>query len=150
MGRKIDKLVIHCTATPADMDIGVKEVRKWHMDKGWADIGYHFLIRRDGTVEKGRDAETPGAHVEGHNRFSLGVSMAGGCERRGKGGPLYAVNNFTPAQFEALRLLVASLWKKYPTIKITCGHRDLNPGKECPSFSVKDKLNEWGMGGVWK
>ena len=76
--RFIEKIVIHCTFTPPTMNIGVEEVRKWHVEENkWSDIGYHFVIRRDGTVESGRPVERPGAHVKGHNSNSIGIAWVG-------------------------------------------------------------------------
>lgn len=63
--RHIDKIIIHCSATPPDRHIGADEIRLWHIrDKGWTDIGYHSVIRRDGAVEAGRGLELPGAHTQ--------------------------------------------------------------------------------------
>lgn len=121
----IEKIVIHCADTPASMDIGVDEIQRWHLDRGWADIGYHYVIRRDGEIEIGRPESIQGAHVRGHNRNSLGICLVGG-----KGG-----FNFTARQMEALKELVARLRDKYSVAEIY-GHRDLDSGKECPSFDV--------------
>jgi len=66
--RPIDTLILHCSATPPDMDIGVAEIDTWHKAQGWKRIGYHFVIRRNGIVERGRPLAQIGAHVEGHNR----------------------------------------------------------------------------------
>lgn len=81
--RKINDLIVHCAATYDTMDIGVKEIRKVHVDEnGWKDIGYHFVIRRDGTVEKGRDVSVIGAHVLNHNANSIGICLAGGLSKK--------------------------------------------------------------------
>lgn len=127
-------LVVHCAATKPTMDIGLREIRQWHRERGWLDIGYHFVIRRDGTVETGRPHDVIGAHVEGHNYESLGICMAGGIDAKGK-----PENNFTPAQFESLRALLDKLKADYPSAKIV-GHRDLDPKKACPSFDVASWL----------
>lgn len=127
-------LVVHCAATKPTMDIGLREIRQWHRERGWLDIGYHFVIRRDGTVEAGRPHDVIGAHVEGHNYESLGICMAGGIDAKGK-----PENNFTPAQFESLRALLDKLKVDYPSAKIV-GHRDLDPKKACPSFDVASWL----------
>lgn len=127
-------LVVHCAATKPTMDIGLREIRQWHRERGWLDIGYHFVIRRDGKVETGRPHDVIGAHVEGHNYESLGICMAGGIDAKGK-----PENNFTPAQFESLRALLDKLKVDYPSAKIV-GHRDLDPKKACPSFDVASWL----------
>lgn len=133
--RIINLIVVHCSATKPTMDIGVAEIRQWHTDpppkgRGWNDIGYHFVIRREGAVEKGRPIDTVGAHVEGHNANSIGICLVGGIDAKGK-----PESNFLPEQWKALEHLLVALTLKYPNVRI-CGHRDLNPGKDCPSFSV--------------
>ena len=83
--RKINKIIVHCTATQEGRDIGVEWCRKVHLRKGWKDVGYHFVIRLDGKVEEGRPIEMSGAHTKGHNWDSIGVCYAGGVEaERGK------------------------------------------------------------------
>lgn len=129
--RKINLIVIHCADTYARMDIGVKEIREWHLAKGFNDIGYHYVIRRDGTIEAGRPLEKPGAHAAGYNSQSIGICYAGGKGDRDK-----PEDNRTPVQKQALHDLVNSLKQQFPQAKIV-GHRDL-PGvqKACPCFSV--------------
>lgn len=126
-------IVVHCSATQAKADIGAAEIDRWHRQRGWQCIGYHYVIRRDGTLETGRDDRVVGAHVEGHNSDSVGICMAGGIDAEGK-----AENNFTEAQFATLRRLCHELKIKYPAA-IVQGHRDF-PGvkKDCPCFPVKD------------
>ncbi|QOC54161.1 N-acetylmuramoyl-L-alanine amidase [Caulobacter vibrioides] len=143
--KRVDYLVVHCSATPATRNIGAKEIRQMHMQQGWADIGYHYVIRRDGTVEKGRTNSTPGAHVQGFNSRSLGICLVGGVKPDGK----TAETNFTDAQYAALRHTLANLKHAFPAAEIV-GHRDLSPDrnrdgritpdewlKECPTFDVK-------------
>lgn len=117
-------LVVHVTATPPHLDIGAKEVRAMHKARGWSDIGYHYVIRRDGTVEPGRPKNHVGAHVAGFNSISLGVSMVGGVNKAGQ-----PENNMTAAQFASLETLLRKLVKDYPGAKI-CGHRDLSPDRD--------------------
>lgn len=136
--RHIDTLVIHCAATKPDMNIGVKEIREWHKERGWNDIGYHLVIRRDGTIEKGRPLENIGAHVQGHNGGSVGVCLVGGVDNNMK-----AANNFTAPQWLSLEAIVSEFQKNYPTAKI-CGHRDLDNKKDCPSFDVGKWLAKIG------
>ncbi|KMT52429.1 peptidoglycan recognition protein family protein [Pseudomonas fildesensis] len=124
-------LVIHCAATRPSMDIGLREIRQWHVQQGWLDVGYHYIIRRDGTVEVGRPHDAVGSHVKGHNSESVGVCLVGGVDDN-----LKPQDNFTDAQWKALDLLVwETIVPLYPGVTLT-GHRDLDPGKACPSFDV--------------
>lgn len=146
--RKVNLIIVHCSDTYVTMDIGVAEIRKWHTDpapkgRGWADIGYHFVIRRDGTLELGRDTdkdgdvyEEVGAHVAGWNANSIGICMVGGKAHDGK-----AENNFTGKQFAVLEGLLRMIKADYPKATIH-GHREFDPGKACPSFDVQKWLKE--------
>jgi hypothetical protein len=136
--RQISEIIVHCTATRADWwktrstSLKVKEVRKWHVvDRGWADIGYHFLIDRDGTVAEGRPISKRGAHVKGHNTGSIGVSLFGG---HGSSENDAFEDNFTPEQNDALRSLIAKLENTY-SIKKVSGHNEY-AAKACPGFTV--------------
>lgn len=118
------------------MDIGVKEIRKWHTDpppfgRGWSDIGYHLVIRRDGTREIGRHIDDEGAHVSGYNSKSIGVCLVGG-----RGDDNKPTANFTKEQYRALAEVLHILKSQYPKAEVV-GHRDLNAGKACPSFDAK-------------
>lgn len=136
--RDINKIIIHCSFTPKTMDIGVEEIRKWHLERGWSDIGYHYVIRRDGTVETGRPVEKPGAHCKGHNQDSIGICLAGGKGTDGK--PFF---NFSQEQLRTLEDLLEGLWAEYPFKKgeWIYGHNDFST-KPCPCFDVK----EWFYG----
>jgi len=135
--RKIDLIVIHCSATKPGMDIGAKEIRQWHMEKGWSDIGYHWIIRRDGTLEKGRPPWKAGAHAKGYNSNSLGICLVGGVSDSGK-----AEDNFTDEQWERLLKVINRLQDAYPEAEVK-GHRDLpNVNKECPCFDVQEWLTQ--------
>ena len=134
----INKVVVHCAATPPQMDIGVKEIREWHLNRGFNDIGYHMIVRRDGSVEKGRDLTTvPAANGNGNNTNTIAICYVGGMSADMK----RAEDNRTPEQKKALReihtMLNELLQKKLEWV----GHRDL-PGvnKDCPSFDVKTEL----------
>lgn len=137
--RAINLIVIHCADTPASMDIGVEQIRKWHtQERGWSDIGYHYVVRRDGLIELGRDLdgdgdvdEEIGAHAFGYNRNSIGICMIGG---RGDDGS--AEDNFNAVQKQSLEFLVKDLYERYDGPSVV-GHRDLDSGKQCPSFDVK-------------
>ena len=133
--RPIDRLFIHCSATTPKMDIGVKEIRKWHTDKGWSDIGYHFVIRRDGAIEDGRDIDKVGAHVAGYNTGSIGICMVGGVDAAMK-----AADNFTVEQWRSIRNLLKILKFDYPKATIH-GHNEF-ANKACPSFDVQKELKE--------
>lgn len=135
-------IAVHCSATRPTMDVGVKEIRKWHKAKGWADIGYHFVIRRNGRVEDGRAVDQIGAHVEGFNAVSVGICMVGGVKDDDFTKP---ENNFTPAQFASLEKLCRAMKEKYPHA-IVQGHRDFpNVAKACPSFDAKGWAIEHGL-----
>lgn len=127
----INKIVIHCADTFADMDIGAKEIDQWHRQRGWSQIGYHYVIRRSGEIEKGRPESKPGAHVAGHNTGSIGICLVGG-KARGRENPC----NFTRQQWTALENLVRILTIEYPQADVL-GHTDLDAGKTCPTFNVK-------------
>ncbi len=130
--RPVDTIVIHCSATPAGRDVGAEDIRRWHRAQGWRDIGYHWVVRLDGTVEPGRDESQPGAHVAGHNERSIGVCYAGGVSADGH----TPADTRTEAQKASLRALVARLRSRYPAARVV-GHRDLDPSKACPSFDAK-------------
>ena len=125
--RQITDIIIHCTDTRAGVNYTVEQCRADHIKRGWSDIGYHYLIYRDGTIHQGRDVDIAGAHCEGHNAKSIGVCYVGG-----KGG-----DTRTLAQKAALINLLTDLKKLYPTARIV-GHRDYDQhGKTCPSFDAK-------------
>lgn len=126
-------LVVHCSASPASLDVGVKEIDKWHRARGFLKIGYHFVIRRDGTIEKGRKENEVGAHVEGHNTGSLGICLVGGVKADGKTSEC----NFTRHQYESLKKLLLELSNRHPNA-LALGHRDFpNVHKDCPCFDVR-------------
>ncbi|NBK20425.1 MAG: lysozyme [Spirochaetia bacterium] len=125
-------LVVHCAATRPSMDVGVKEIRQWHLKRGFFDVGYHFVIRRNGVIEDGRDVNQIGAHVEGHNFESVGVCLVGGVPENNVNG---FEANFTEAQMVSLKALLGKLKAQFPKAKVV-GHHHLNPGKACPSFAV--------------
>ncbi len=128
-----DFIVIHCSATPPSMDIGAKEIDRWHRTKGWFRIGYHFVIRRDGSIEYGRELSEVGAHAYGVNDRSVGICLIGGVKEDGK----TAQDNFTNAQWVSLEKLVNELEDQFPQARVV-GHRDVTPGRDCPCFEVSD------------
>ena len=134
--REINQIIIHCSATYADMDIGVEQIRKWHLDRNWSDIGYHFCIRRNGAIEDGRPLDIAGAHAKGHNSNSIGLVMIGGKGRDGK-----QANNFTAAQWKALDMYLRELKRKYfLDDKDIIGHNEVS-AKDCPCFDVRAYLS---------
>lgn len=136
--RTVNTIVVHCSATPPSMDIGAEEIRKWHVEENkWTDIGYHFVIRRDGTVEEGRPLKRPGAHVKGRNSDSVGVCWVGGVSENGK-----TEDNRTADQSSALFHLLQDLQQEFPGAGVL-GHRDFNEvKKDCPSFDVRTWYTE--------
>ena len=129
--KSTDYIVIHCAATKASMDIGLTEIRKWHVqDNGWRDVGYHYIIRRNGEVELGRSIRDTGAHAAGYNHKSVSVCMVGGMAEDNS-----AENNFTAQQWTALLDLVKQLKSNYPDADVI-GHNEISE-KECPSFDVQ-------------
>jgi len=135
-------LVVHCSATRPSQDIGVKEIRSWHKNQNWADCGYHYVIRRDGKVEKGRAENLVGSHVAGRNANSIGICMVGGVNQKDF---QKAENNFTKEQFASLKTLLQGLVKKYPGT-VVLGHRDFpNVAKACPSFDARAWAKKEGL-----
>lgn len=133
----INLIVVHCSATPPDMDIDTNTIRDWHVNgNGWSDIGYHYVIKRNGDIEKGRPDHISGAHVKGHNKGSLGICLVGGVDKDNN-----ADCNFTQNQFYALEVLLSRLKDDHNNPKIV-GHRDLDNGKACPSFDVQSFMGE--------
>ena len=131
--RHINEIILHCSYTPPSMDIGVDEIRNWHVNgNGWDDIGYHFVIGRNGGIDKGRPVDIQGAHVFGHNTHSIGVCMIGGMAEDEK----TPDTNYTRWQWEALEALIDNLKEEMGDLRVT-GHRDYDAGKECPCFDAK-------------
>jgi hypothetical protein len=135
-------LIVHCSATPPDMDIGLEEIHTWHVKRGIFSergrTGYHFVIRRDGSVEIGRELRETGAHCLGYNDESIGICMAGGVKRQG--GELVPEDNFAISQHMGLRALIEFAKYLWPTI-IVGGHYQFAK-RACPSFDI----NAWMRG----
>lgn len=134
---KTDLIVVHCADTTPTMDVTARMINQWHTrDNGWAAIGYHFVIKRDGTVEGGRPHDTQGAHASQVNSHSIGICLAGG-----KGKPGIFVDHFTDVQALSLVRLIAALREVYKDTTVV-GHRDVdNAGKTCPNFDAKGWLD---------
>ena len=128
-------IVLHCSAVRPGQTSSAKEIDDWHRKRvthgiHWKGIGYHFVVRRDGTVETGRNLAEPGAHVNGHNRYSIGICYEGGLDSAGE-----CCDTRTPEQVRALRELVERMHAYFPQA-IILGHHDLNPTKPCPGFNA--------------
>jgi len=128
--RSITLIIIHCSAVRPWQQSSAEDINNWHKDKGWNGIGYHYVVRRDGSIELGRPLEKPGAHCVGHNRYSIGICYEGGLNAAGE-----AADTRTPEQRATLRKLVKQLHQRFPKAVIV-GHRDLNPGKKCPCYDA--------------
>lgn len=134
--RSINEIIVHCSATIEGKDFTVDDIRKWHVrDRGWSDIGYHFVVYRDGSIHKGRNIDIAGAHTTGHNTHSIGVCYVGGCDRN-----LKPKDTRTPAQKEALLKLMKQLKKDYPKATIH-GHYEY-ANKACPCFKPKEEYRD--------
>lgn len=125
-------LVVHCSASKPKMFVDASVIDRWHRQRGFLRIGYHYVILRDGSVQKGRLDSEIGAHVEGHNSGSLGICMVGGLnDTTGK-----SENNFTDKQFDSLVTLLTKLKVSNPEA-VVLGHRDFpNVHKDCPCWNV--------------
>jgi N-acetyl-anhydromuramyl-L-alanine amidase AmpD len=148
--RNIHYLVLHCSATRAGQKVTVADIERWHKERGFAKIGYHYVIYENGDIVKGRDIAEPGAHVEGHNAESIGVCYVGGLDAvTGK-----PADTRTPNQKQAILSLLQTLKKQFPQAAI-CGHRDFSKDlnkngvidpferiKECPCFDAKPEYEK--------
>lgn len=132
--RKIDEIIIHCSATPEGRDHSVADITVWHRARGFRTIGYHYLVHIDGRVERGRPESEIGAHCLGHNARSIGVCYVGGLASDCK----TPKDTRTPEQRRMLRELVKGLQRKYRGAKVY-GHRDF-AAKACPCFDVATEL----------
>lgn len=132
--RYINEIIVHCSATPEGKDFTVSDIKKCHLERGFSDIGYHYVIYRDGSINKGRDESRIGAHCTGHNSHSIGVCYIGGVALDGK----TPKDTRTEQQKISLLSLLRELKKKYPKATIY-SHREF-ANKACPSF---DATNEY-------
>ena len=143
-----DTIIIHCSATRAGQDFTAADIDRWHRARGFRSIGYHFVIRLDGTIEPGRDVSLDGAHCTGWNRRSIGICYVGGLDKEGR-----PADTRTEAQREALIRLVEDLRLVYSDIRLVIGHRDTSPDrngdgiispnefiKMCPCFDVRNEF----------
>lgn len=133
--RKITEIIIHCSATPPAMDIGVKEIDRWHRQRGFGCIGYNYVVRLNGVIECGRDVDMVGAHCLNHNARSIGVCYVGGVAADCK----TPLDTRTSQQRDALLMLLRELRRIYPHAVIR-GHRDF-ANKACPSFDATSEYS---------
>lgn len=129
--RQIKQIIIHCSATPEGKNIGATTIRGWHKERGFTDIGYHYVIRLDGTIEQGRPIEQIGAHCQGHNRNSIGICYIGGLSQKRQ-----PKDTRTIAQRQAMKQLIQELQEQFPEVTIH-GHREF-AAKACPCFDIED------------
>ena len=132
--RKINKIILHCSATPEGRHHDVADIRRWHLKRGFNDIGYHFLIHIDGTIEVGRSIKKPGAHTAYHNQDSIGICYTGGMSKDMK----KAKDTRTQAQKDSLIKLMHELIYKYNKDMTIHGHNEY-ANKACPSFNVQEE-----------
>lgn len=132
--KETDYIVIHCSATkPSMSNVDAKEIDRWHRQRGWRKIGYHFVIRRDGVVEEGRELGEVGAHAKGFNSMSVGICLVGGIDDEGN-----PENNYTDEQWKSLEEIVNQMLLPYPDAEVL-GHCDLpDVKKACPCFDVRE------------
>ena len=140
--RTIKEIIIHCSATKAGRDFRMKDIERWHRDRGFSDrggttCGYHYVIDLDGHIEIGKPIETKGTHCKGHNDHSVGICYIGGLDTRGT-----PTNTMTTEQQDALFALGRFLHQCFPEAKIY-GHRAF-AARDCPCFDVRDYFPpEW-------
>ena len=129
--RTITLLILHCSAVRPDQQSSVAQINTWHHQRGFhLGIGYHYVVRRDGSVETGRPEYLVGAHCLNHNAHSIGICYEGGLDIRGQ-----PADTRTEAQKASLRTLLEDLHRRYPKALIV-GHRDLSHDRDCPCFDT--------------
>lgn len=130
MNRYIDKIVVHCSATPEGRDVSASTIDDWHKQRGWSGIGYHFVVGLNGNIEYGRDLDKTGAHVKGHNTGSIGICYIGGLDSVSK----TAKDTRTSEQKESLLDLIKTLKKLHPQATVH-GHNEFS-SKACPCYDA--------------
>jgi len=129
--RAINEIIVHCTASYDGNAMTVEQIRRMHIrERGWSDIGYHYVVYLDGSIHNGRDVNISGAHCSGHNLHSIGVVYVGGLAKNGK-----PKDTRTPAQKAGLLKLLKELKRLYPKATIH-GHREY-ARKDCPCFDAR-------------
>ena len=130
--RKINEIIIHCSATKEGMHFTAADIDRWHKERGFKCIGYHYVIDLDGKIETGRNIEEIGAHCTGHNSNSIGICYIGGLDKNGK-----PKDTRTTQQKAALWWLICELWRQYGPIKVV-GHNKY-AAKACPCFNPEEE-----------
>jgi len=134
--RTIDKIIIHCSATPEGRDVKMETIKSWHVKgNGWSDIGYHFVIELDGTLKEGRPLHRSGAHTRGENATSIGICYVGGIDKNKN-----AKDTRTAEQKDTLNKIVEGLLEDYPEASVH-GHNEF-AAKACPSFDVQKEFGK--------
>lgn len=133
--RKIDRIIVHCTATPAGREVTVADIDRWHRQRGFDCIGYHYVVYLDGSVHTGRPVEMQGAHCKGYNATSIGVCYVGGLDNAGK-----PCDTRTDEQRASLRELLVILCTEYKGAKVY-SHRDF-AAKDCPCFDATTEYKD--------
>jgi len=133
--RDINKIIVHCSATPEGRDISAATINDWHKERGWSEIGYHYVVSLNGVIEYGRDINKTGAHCKGQNTGSIGICYIGGCDSN-----MDPKDTRTEEQKESLLLLIKTLKKMHPGAEVY-GHRDFST-KSCPSFDAKKEYKD--------
>ena len=128
--RKINFIILHCSCVKPNQQSSAADINRWHKERGWKGIGYHALVRRDGTIEYGRRLDEVGAHCKGHNKYSIGICYEGGLDSAGE-----PADTRTPEQVKVLRELVERMHAYFPHAVIV-GHRDLTHDRDCPCFDA--------------
>lgn len=128
--REIKEIIVHCSATPEGRDFTVADIDRWHRERGFSGIGYHYVVYRDGSAHEGRPIEQVGAHCKGHNAHSIGICYIGGMTADNK----QPKDTRTILQKAALVHLLLQLRERFPKAKIH-GHRDF-AAKACPSYDA--------------
>ncbi len=134
--RKITSVIVHCSATRPAQDIGGEEIDVWHKARGWSGCGYHYVIRRNAVLEYGRPISQIGAHVRGHNRWSIGICLIGGFESKATDLP---EDHYTEGMLHKLVQLLTSLRLVLPDPFAIFGHNEF-ANKGCPGFDVQKWL----------
>lgn len=134
--RKIDEIIVHCSATPRGREVKAADIDRWHRGRGFRCIGYHYVVGLDGRIERGRPESETGAHCKGHNAQSIGVCYVGGLSTDGK----VALDTRTDEQRVALTQLIMELKERYPGARVY-GHRDF-ANKECPCFDARREFGK--------
>lgn len=134
--RTITLLIIHCSAVKPDQTSSASQIGEWHKKRGWKCIGYHYVIRRDGSIERGRPESMVGAHCQNHNQHSIGICYEGGLDANGK-----PADTRTPEQRASMRALLVELRQSYPRALIM-GHNVFDPQKACPCFDAAKEYQD--------